>query len=240
MTRQIITALKTATRHKHGLLNHDVGFSRPIGRDADGGAGERFVDNALQCQLEGHHGAVGPYTGLADLSGADGPPRGGWGGRRRSWVLLPDSLCKVHRKPRERSTHAKFYGTPTDVLTPDGGVLVLVLAVAGGARVLFGRDTKKRTTNAIGPKVSTLTPADPVLGPVVPGTTPKATVTPNNCQARRCHQAGRGDRSDVDQAPVSKPPAGKPQHCQGGGLLSCVSRVRSGRCLRPLRGSDER
>lgn len=152
--------------------------------------------------------------------------------------------------PTVRAGYTESHGsaslTPTTTVPPPTSshltveYLVLVLAVAGGARVLIGRDTKKSTTNAIGPKVSTLTPADPVLGPVVPGTTPKATVTPNNCQARRCHQAGRGDRPDVDQAPVSKPPAGKPQHCQGGGLLSCVSRVRSGRCLTPQRGSDER
>ncbi len=55
---------------------------------------------------------------------------------------------------------------------------MLVLAIAGGAWVLFGRDTKKSTTNAIGPKVPATAPANPVLGPVVPRPTPKATVTP--------------------------------------------------------------
>jgi RNA polymerase sporulation-specific sigma factor len=36
VTRQIITAIKTATRQKHGPLNNYVSFSRPVGED-DGG-----------------------------------------------------------------------------------------------------------------------------------------------------------------------------------------------------------
>jgi RNA polymerase sporulation-specific sigma factor len=36
VTRQIITAIKTATRQKHGPLNNYVSFSRPVGDD-DGG-----------------------------------------------------------------------------------------------------------------------------------------------------------------------------------------------------------
>src|SRR5579885_1047009 len=36
ITRQIITAIKTATRQKHGPLNNYVSFSRPIGADEDG------------------------------------------------------------------------------------------------------------------------------------------------------------------------------------------------------------
>jgi RNA polymerase sporulation-specific sigma factor len=36
ITRQIITAIKTATRQKHGPLNSYVSFSRPVGSDEDG------------------------------------------------------------------------------------------------------------------------------------------------------------------------------------------------------------
>jgi RNA polymerase sporulation-specific sigma factor len=36
VTRQIITAIKTATRQKHGPLNNYVSFSRPVGSDDDG------------------------------------------------------------------------------------------------------------------------------------------------------------------------------------------------------------
>jgi RNA polymerase sporulation-specific sigma factor len=36
VTRQIITAIKTATRQKHGPLNHYVSFNRPVGSDDDG------------------------------------------------------------------------------------------------------------------------------------------------------------------------------------------------------------
>jgi len=36
VTRQIITAVKTATRHKHGPLNSYVSFSRPVSDDPDG------------------------------------------------------------------------------------------------------------------------------------------------------------------------------------------------------------
>jgi len=36
ITRQIITAIKTATRQKHGPLNNYVSFSRPVGPDEDG------------------------------------------------------------------------------------------------------------------------------------------------------------------------------------------------------------
>jgi RNA polymerase sporulation-specific sigma factor len=35
ITRQIITAIKAATRHKHGPLNNYVSFSRPLGSDDD-------------------------------------------------------------------------------------------------------------------------------------------------------------------------------------------------------------
>jgi RNA polymerase sporulation-specific sigma factor len=36
VTRQMITAIKTATRHKHGPLNNYVSFSRPLASDEDG------------------------------------------------------------------------------------------------------------------------------------------------------------------------------------------------------------
>ncbi|MHB8340149.1 MAG: RNA polymerase sporulation sigma factor SigH [Mycobacteriales bacterium] len=36
VTRQIITAIKTATRHKHAPLNSYVSFSRPVGGDVEG------------------------------------------------------------------------------------------------------------------------------------------------------------------------------------------------------------
>jgi nucleoid-associated protein YgaU len=57
---------------------------------------------------------------------------------------------------------------------------VLVLAVAGGAWFAFGRDDKKPSNNAIGPKVPTASPTKPVVGPVVPGTTHKPTVSPTS------------------------------------------------------------
>ena len=44
VTRQIITAIKTATRHKHGPLNNYVSFSRPVGTDEDG---ERVLGDVI-------------------------------------------------------------------------------------------------------------------------------------------------------------------------------------------------
>jgi RNA polymerase sporulation-specific sigma factor len=44
VTRQIITAIKTATRQKHGPLNNYVSFSRPVGEDDDG---ERVLGDVL-------------------------------------------------------------------------------------------------------------------------------------------------------------------------------------------------
>ena len=44
VTRQIITAIKTATRQKHGPLNNYVSFSRPVGHDDDG---ERMLGDIL-------------------------------------------------------------------------------------------------------------------------------------------------------------------------------------------------
>src|SRR3954447_7762466 len=48
VTRQIITAIKTATRQKHGPLNNYVSFERPVGGDDDGA--EVLVD----LQASGH------------------------------------------------------------------------------------------------------------------------------------------------------------------------------------------
>jgi len=44
VTRQIITAIKTATRQKHGPLNNYVSFERPVGGDDDG---ERVLGDLL-------------------------------------------------------------------------------------------------------------------------------------------------------------------------------------------------
>ena len=44
VTRQIITAIKTATRQKHGPLNNYVSFSRPVGHDDDG---ERVLGDVI-------------------------------------------------------------------------------------------------------------------------------------------------------------------------------------------------
>jgi RNA polymerase sporulation-specific sigma factor len=44
VTRQIITAIKTATRQKHGPLNNYVSFSRPVSGDDDG---ERVLADIL-------------------------------------------------------------------------------------------------------------------------------------------------------------------------------------------------
>ena len=44
VTRQIITAIKTATRQKHGPLNNYVSFSRPVSGDDDG---ERVLGDVI-------------------------------------------------------------------------------------------------------------------------------------------------------------------------------------------------
>jgi RNA polymerase sporulation-specific sigma factor len=44
VTRQIITAIKTATRHKHGPLNNYVSLNRPVGSEDDG---ERVLGDIL-------------------------------------------------------------------------------------------------------------------------------------------------------------------------------------------------
>ena len=54
-----------------------------------------------------------------------------------------------------------------------------MLAVAGGAWALFGRDATKKTEVTAGPKpVATSAPARPA-GPSVPGTTPRARTSPS-------------------------------------------------------------
>ena len=48
VTRQIITAIKTATRQKHGPLNNYVSFNRPVGADSYGdGDGERVLGDVI-------------------------------------------------------------------------------------------------------------------------------------------------------------------------------------------------
>ena len=47
VTRQIITAIKTATRQKHGPLNSYVSFSRPVVSDEDG---DRVLGDVLPSQ----------------------------------------------------------------------------------------------------------------------------------------------------------------------------------------------
>lgn len=66
-------------------------------------------------------------------------------------------------------------GRGRNALTALGGG-VLVLAVAGGAWALFGRDENK-TTDAISPTTSTSSTKAPVLGPGVPGTKPAVSAT---------------------------------------------------------------
>lgn len=71
-------------------------------------------------------------------------------------------------------------GRGRNALTALGGG-VLVLAIAGGAWMLFGQDSNKGSTAAIGTKAPTSAPANPVFGPVAPGTTPKSpTVNPSS------------------------------------------------------------
>jgi RNA polymerase sporulation-specific sigma factor len=52
-TRQVITAVKTATRFKHVPLNHAVSFDLPLRGEEDGGRtlGDSFSDNSLMPDL---------------------------------------------------------------------------------------------------------------------------------------------------------------------------------------------
>jgi RNA polymerase sporulation-specific sigma factor len=49
ITRQLITAVKSATRYKHGPLNSYVSFSRSVGEDDDG---ERVLADVLPANLQ--------------------------------------------------------------------------------------------------------------------------------------------------------------------------------------------
>lgn len=53
ITRQVLTAVKAATRHKHGPLNDYVSFSRPVGGDTGDDGDDRVLGDIL----------VGPTTG---------------------------------------------------------------------------------------------------------------------------------------------------------------------------------
>ena len=64
VTRQIITAIKTATRFKHAPLNTYVSFSHtPAGQDGDG---ECTLGDALRLYLEGSS-----YEDMAERLGCD-------------------------------------------------------------------------------------------------------------------------------------------------------------------------
>lgn len=83
----------------------------------------------------------------------------------------------MEQQPRGRppSTAPPPAARGRNALTALGGG-VLVLAIAGGAWALFGRDDKKSTT-ATGTPTTTSSPAKQVLGPVAPGTNVKPAAT---------------------------------------------------------------
>jgi nucleoid-associated protein YgaU len=87
---------------------------------------------------------------------------------------------------------------------------VLVLAVAGGAWALFGRDSSKDTkTGAIGPKVPTAT-ATRVAGPVVPGksvATTAPTTKPTATSVKPVATAKAVATKATTPAPTVKPTA---------------------------------
>ncbi len=86
-----------------------------------------------------------------------------------------------------------------------------MLAVAAGAWALLGRDENKITT---GPSVSTSAPTAPVLGPVVPGTKPKPTVTATSTKPAAPTKAAAttaSTKAPTRIGPVtSAPPAARP------------------------------
>ena len=97
---------------------------------------------------------------------------------------------------------------------------VLVLAVAGGAWALFGRNGSSSDTSAsIGPKVpsGTSAPRQPV-GPVVASSTPAPTTAttpaPTKTATSPAPQPKPVTKPPVTQPPASKPPVTSPQ--QGG------------------------
>lgn len=83
----------------------------------------------------------------------------------------------MEQQPRGRppSTAPPPAARGRNALTALGGG-VLVLAIAGGAWALFGRDDKRSTT-ATGTPTTTSSPATQVLGPVAPGTKAKPAAT---------------------------------------------------------------
>ena len=83
----------------------------------------------------------------------------------------------MEQQPRGRppSTAPPPAARGRNALTALGGG-VLVLAIAGGAWALFGRDDNKSTT-ATGTPVSTSSPAKQVLGPVAPGSKVRSAAT---------------------------------------------------------------
>jgi nucleoid-associated protein YgaU len=90
---------------------------------------------------------------------------------------------------------------------------VLVLAVAGGAWALFGRDSKKTDTAAIGPTVPSATAPQHPVGPVVPGITPKATPSPGpvaTASATAPAVATASPKPAPTKAPVATPSAKPP------------------------------
>lgn len=101
-----------------------------------------------------------------------------------------------------------------NALTALGGG-VLVLAVAGGAWVLFGREGDKGTTAAVGPAVSTSAPGKPVIGPVAPPAAKKPTVSatavgpvaPSKAPAPAPTKAAPAKAAPAKAAPVKAAPA---------------------------------
>lgn len=92
---------------------------------------------------------------------------------------------------------------------------VLVLAVAGGAWALFGRDQQDDETTAIGPKVPASASANTVFGPAVPGAKSTPSVSPTSigpvAATPSKAAATPSPKPSPTQAPVAtKPPAASP------------------------------
>ncbi len=83
-----------------------------------------------------------------------------------------------------------------------------MLAVAGGAWALFGRDSSKDNPNAIGPVVPTSAPANPILGPVAPKpTSQKPTASATSTKPVAAPRASAAATKESTPAPVVKPTA---------------------------------
>ena len=97
VTRQMITAIKTATRHKHGPLNNYVSFSRPVATDEEG---DRTLADVLAlpdvddpCEA-GDLGRADPGVAGARRRGAVGPRgRGAPALRRRQELRARSPRC---------------------------------------------------------------------------------------------------------------------------------------------------